>query len=48
VKIKEILDNAYKTAIDLITKNKKLHEQITIDLLKKEELNKDEFAAYFS
>ncbi len=46
-KVKSILDKAYKTAIDLIKKNKKLHEQITDDLLEKEELSQEEFAAYF-
>lgn len=46
-KVKEILDTAYKTAIDLITKNKDLHKQISEDLIAKEELTKEEFEAYF-
>ncbi|MBT3728898.1 hypothetical protein HOF65_06815 [bacterium] len=46
-KIKEILDTAYDTAISLITKNKKLHEKITSELLKKEELSRTEFSAFF-
>ena len=46
-KVKEILDDAYKTAIDIITNNKKLHEKISKDLLEKEEINKEEFEEYF-
>ncbi len=46
-KVKEILDNAYNTAISLITKNKKLHEEITQALLEKEELSEEEFNNYF-
>lgn len=45
--VKSILDSAYKTAIDLITKHKKLHDTIAKDLLEKEELSKEEFDAYF-
>lgn len=47
-RVKDILDNAYNTAISLIKKNKKLHEGITQDLLEKEELSQEEFAAYFA
>lgn len=47
-KVKEILYSAYKTAIDLIKKHKKLHEKIAKDLIKREEISKDEFEAYFS
>ncbi len=47
-KVKQILANAYKTARDLITKNKKLHEKIAEDLLVKEEINREEFDAYFA
>ncbi len=46
-KVKEILSWAYKTARDLITKNKELHQKIAEDLLLKEEINKEEFEAYF-
>lgn len=48
IKVKEILNDAYNTAIDLITKNKELHEKISKDLIEKQELNKAEFEAYFS
>jgi cell division protease FtsH len=47
LKVKEILDNAYITAISIITKYKDLHEKITKDLLEKEEINKIEFEKYF-
>lgn len=47
LKVKEILDNAYNTAYNIITKNKELHEKITKDLLEKEEINKIEFEKYF-
>ncbi|MDP5038888.1 MAG: AAA family ATPase [Candidatus Gracilibacteria bacterium] len=47
-KVKEILKNAYNTAIKLITENKKLHEKITHDLLEKEEINREEFNSYFA
>ena len=46
-KVKEILNNAYLVAKDLITKNKDLHIKISEDLLSKEEINKEEFDAYF-
>ncbi|MFK7780138.1 MAG: ATP-dependent zinc metalloprotease FtsH [Candidatus Gracilibacteria bacterium] len=46
-KIKEILDTAYITAIDLITSNKELHKKISKDLIEKEEINKKEFEEYF-
>ena len=48
VKVKEILSNAYKTAIKLIEDNKELHIKITKDLLEKEEISEDEFKAYFA
>lgn len=48
MKVKDILDTSYKTAIKLITDNKKLHEKISKDLIEKQELNKIEFEAYFS
>lgn len=47
-KVKEILWNAYHTARELITANKDLHIKISEDLLKKEEINKEEFDAYFA
>ena len=47
-KVKTILKEAYDTAIKLIKDNKKLHEQISEDLLKKEEISREEFAKYFS
>lgn len=46
-KVKEILRNAYNTAIKLITDNKKLHDTISKDLLEKEEISKKEFEDYF-
>ncbi len=46
-KVKEILADAYKKAIDIIKKYKKLHKQISKDLLEKEEITKEEFAEYF-
>ncbi|MDD3144620.1 MAG: ATP-dependent zinc metalloprotease FtsH [Candidatus Gracilibacteria bacterium] len=47
-KVKQILKDAYDKAIDIITKNKDLHEKITKALLEKEELSKEEFDAYFA
>ena len=47
-KVKEILEKAYNTAINLIKKNKKLHEKISKDLLEKEEISREEFEAYFA
>jgi cell division protease FtsH len=47
-KVKEILEQAYKTAIELIKKNKKLHEKISEDLLTKEEISAEEFETYFA
>ncbi len=46
--VKKILADAYATALKLIKDNKKLHEQITKDLLEKEEISEEEFAAYFA
>ena len=48
LKVKQILKDAYDTAIRLITKNKKLHEKISKDLLEKEEITREEFEAYFA
>lgn len=47
-KVKEILKQAYDTAIRLIKENKELHEKITRDLLEKEEISEEEFNAYFA
>ncbi len=47
-KVKEVLVDAYKVALDLIEKNKILHEKISKDLIEKEEISKDEFAEYFT
>jgi len=46
-KVKEVLSDAYEVAIDLIKKNKDLHEKITMDLIKNEEISREEFEAYF-
>ena len=46
--VKEILKDAYNTAIKIITENKDLHDKIAKDLLEKEELSKEEFDAYFA
>jgi cell division protease FtsH len=46
-KVKDVLDKAYKIAINLINKNKVLHEKISKDLLKKEEITREEFEEYF-
>ena len=46
-KVKEILKISYNKAIDLITKNKNLIEKISIELLKKEELSREEFEVFF-
>ena len=47
LKIKEILSDAYKVAVKIITENKDLHEKISKDLIEKEELNREEFNSYF-
>jgi cell division protease FtsH len=47
-KVKEILAEAYKKTRDLILANKELHIKISEDLLVKEEINKEEFDAYFA
>ncbi len=46
-KVKEVLEQAYQVAIELINKNKDLHDKIAKDLLEKEEINKLEFEKYF-
>ena len=47
-KVKEVLKNAYDTAIKLIKDNKDLHIKISEDLLAKEEISEEEFWAYFA
>lgn len=47
-RIKEVLDTAYKIAIDTIKKHKDLHIKISEDLLEKEEITREEFEAYFT
>ena len=47
-KVKKILKSAYDIAMDIINKNKKLHEKISKDLLKKEEISREEFETYFA
>lgn len=47
IRVKEILKDAYNTAKKLIIDNKELHIKISQELLKKEEINKDEFESYF-
>ncbi len=46
-KVKEVLKDAYNVAVKLITDNKKLHEEISEELLKTEELSKEQFEKYF-
>lgn len=46
-KVRNILQDAYAVAIKLIEENKELHEKISKDLLKKEEISKEEFEKYF-
>ena len=47
-KVKEILKDAYNVAIKLITDNKDLHDKISKDLIKNEEISWEEFKAYFA
>ncbi len=47
-KVKEVLTWAYEVAINIIKKDKKLHEKITSDLIKNEEISREEFEAYFA
>jgi cell division protease FtsH len=46
-KVKEVLDLAYEKAREIILKYKDLHKKIAEDLLKVEEINKEEFEEYF-
>lgn len=47
-RVKDILARAYNKARTLIEVNKELHTKIAEDLLKYEELNKEEFERYFA
>ncbi len=47
-KVREILTEQYQRAVKLIRENLKLHETISEDLLKKEEMDRTEFEAYFA
>ena len=46
--IKAILDKAHKHAKDIVTKQKKLIEEIAENLIQKETINKEEFLKYFT
>lgn len=46
--IKAILEKAHKHAKEIITKHKKLIEQIAENLIQKETINKEEFFKYFT
>jgi cell division protease FtsH len=48
LKVKEYLEKAYKFAINTIKKHKDLHIKISEDLLKKEDISREEFEAYFT
>jgi len=47
-RVKEVLSSAYNRAKEIIIANKDLHIKIAEDLLKKEEINKEEFDWYFA
>ena len=47
-RVREVLDAAYKLAIDTINKHKDLHIKISEDLLEKEEITREEFEEYFT
>ncbi len=47
-KVKQYLEKAYKFALTTIKKYKDLHIKISEDLLKKEEITREEFESYFS
>ncbi len=46
-RVLKIIDEAYKTALEIVKKNKKLITKIAEDLLKKENINRQEFLLYF-
>jgi cell division protease FtsH len=45
--VSAIIVKAYKKAKETISENKKILEQVTIDLLKKETISEEEFLNYF-
>ena len=47
-KVREILKEQYDRAISIIKENLKLHEKISEDLLRMEEMTREEFAGYFA
>ena len=47
VMVQKTLKEAYNKAVTLIKKHKKLHTQISEDLLEKEEIDREEFDIYF-
>lgn len=47
-RVKEILDNAYQTAVWLIKTHRDLHVKIAETLLEKEEISREEFSLYFA
>ena len=47
-KVRDILREQYERAIKMIQDNKKLHEKISEDLLKMEEMTREDFASYFA
>ena len=47
-KVREILKEQYERAMKMIQDNKKLHIKISEDLLKMEEMTREEFAGYFA
>lgn len=47
LKVQGILKEQYDRAVKLINENKDMHIQISEDLLKKEDIDREEFDAYF-
>jgi ATP-dependent Zn protease len=47
IKVRDILKDSYKVALNIITKNKKLHQKISDVLVQKEEMLKEEFDDFF-
>lgn len=46
-KVSQIINDAYKVTKNIISKNKKLMDKISKDLLEKENISREEFLAYF-
>jgi len=46
-KVSQIINDAYKVTKNIISKNKKLMDEISKDLLEKENISREEFLAYF-